>query len=117
MARGPERVMACGCTTRAVGRPIICARTAVSSGTEARAPLKAHAARQMARTARPGNREIPFKYRISNFGFCTVILQAAGADGKVGRAASRRVMCVVYSRTQEKAMIFSQFVRGLRQLG
>src|SRR5438128_719500 len=30
----------------------------------------------------------------------------AGADSKVGRAANRRVMCVVYSRSGEKAMIF-----------
>src|SRR6266478_10044055 len=103
MARGPERVMAWGCTTRAVGRPMICARTAVSSGTEARAALEAHAVRPMTRTARPGNQEIRFKCRISDFGFCTVILQAAGADGKVGQAASRWVRFVVYSRALEKA--------------
>src|SRR6266446_9132959 len=98
MARGPEREIAWGCTTSAVGRPIICPRTAVSSGREARAALEAHAVRQMTRTARLGKREVPFKCRISDFGFCTVILQAAGADGKAGQAASWRVMFVVYSR-------------------
>src|SRR5438477_12247179 len=75
MARGPDKEMAWGCTTRAVGRPIICARTAGSSGKEARAPLKADTTRQMARRARPGNQEMPFKCRNADFGFCTLFSQ------------------------------------------
>src|SRR5260370_42677709 len=78
MARGPEREIAWGCTTSAVGRPMICARTAVSSGSEPRVPLKVQTARPMASMARLGKREVPFKCRISDFGFCTLILQRRG---------------------------------------
>src|SRR5438445_12950735 len=100
--------MAWGCTTTAVGRPTICARTVVSSGTEALAAFSVASAIPRAIKTRPEKLKTSFQSSIEDFGSSTAILQTAGADVRWLLRASRRVMSVVYSGEREKAMIFCQ---------